>query len=146
MKTNEGFLKEIRYKGHTLLIYKEHDPEETGYKMYAEAKDLPGCIIAGDTEKEILTEAPKVFDVYLEAQREIAGKKSKLISVKVKPELYDFLVRYANDQGIENVSTVVRSLAVSKLREEGYYINAPHAVSRVAEPEVREHKAHRKRA
>ena len=98
--------------------------------MYAEVKELPGCYIAGDTEKEILAEAPAVIDVYLDAQKAINAKKPQLISVKVKQELYDYLVRYADEKGIENVSTALRSLAVRKLREEGYGVQYAHAISR----------------
>ena len=130
MKKNENIIKEVKIKGYTLVIYREKEPEENGYKMYAEVKELAGCFIAGDSEKEILHEAPGVIDVYLDAQREIAKKKPKLISVKVKAELYDCLVKYADEKGIENVSTVVRSLAVNKLREEGYAIPSNHAISR----------------
>ena len=46
--------------------------------------------------------------------------KYKLISVKVDQDLYDLLVKYAKDTGIENVSTALRSLVVRKLNEEGY--------------------------
>jgi len=120
----------LKSRGYTLIIYRESDPEENGYLMYAEVKELAGCFFAGDSEKEIIAEAPSVIDMFIEAQREIAKKKPKLISVKVKPELYDFLVKYANEKGIENVSTAARSLAVSKLREEGYSVPSALAVSR----------------
>jgi len=123
-------IKELKIKGYTVTIYREQQPEENGYKMYAEVKELSGCFIAGDNEKEIIAEAPNVIEMFSEAQKEIAKKKPKLISVKVKPELYDFLVKYANDNGVENVSTVVRSLAVRKLREEGYSIPSAYVVSR----------------
>jgi|GEM_PF-5167001 predicted RNase H-like HicB family nuclease len=129
MKKND-VIKELKIKGYTVTIYREQEPEENGYKMYAEVKELSGCFIAGDSEKEIIAEAPSVIEMFSEAQKEIAKKKPKLISVKVKPELYDFLVKYANDNGVENVSTVVRSLAVTKLREEGYSIPSGYAVSR----------------
>jgi predicted RNase H-like HicB family nuclease len=129
MKKND-VIKELKIKGYTVTIYREQEPEENGYKMYAEVKELSGCFIAGDDEKEIIAEAPNVIEMFSEAQKEIAKKKPKLISVKVKPELYDFLVKYANDNGVENVSTVVRSLVVTKLREEGYSIPSAHAVSR----------------
>lgn len=125
-----GIIKEVKVKGHVLTLYNETDPEENGYKMYAEVKELSGCFIAGDSEKEIIAEAPNVIAMFSEAQKEIAGKKPKLISVKVKPELYDFLVKYASDNGVENVSTVVRSLAVSKLKDEGFSIPSAYAVSR----------------
>jgi len=123
-------IKELKIKGYTVTIYREQQPEENGYKMYAEVKELSGCFIAGDSEKEIIAEAPNVIEMFSEAQKEIAKKKPKLISVKVKPELYDFLLKYANDNGVENVSTVVRSLAVRKLREEGYSIPSAYAISR----------------
>ena len=125
-----GLIKELKIKGYTLRVYREADPEESGYKMYAEVKELSGCFIAGDSEKEIVADAPGVIDVFIDAQKEIAKKKPKLISVKVKPELYDFLLKYADDKGIENVSTAVRSLAVSKLKEEGYAIPSSHSLSR----------------
>lgn len=123
-------IKETKIKGYTVVIYKESDPGETGYKMFAEVKELSGCFIAGDSEKEIIAEAPGVIEMFAEAQKEVDKNKPKLISVKVKPALYDFLVKYADDNGIENVSTAVRSLTVTKLREEGYPIPSAHALSR----------------
>ena len=129
MKKND-VIKELKIKGYTVTIYREEEPEENGFKMYADVKELSGCFIAGDSEKEIIAEAPNVIEMFSEAQKEVAKKKPKLISVKVRPELYDFLVKYANDNGVENVSTVVRSLAVTKLREEGYSIPSGYAVSR----------------
>ena len=114
--------KEAKVKGHTLLLYHESSPEETSYKMHAEVKELPGCYIAGDTEKEILAEAPAVIDVYREAQQEMAKQKPKLVSVKMKPDLYALLSRYAQEQGIESVSTLMRSIVVKKLRDEGYKV------------------------
>jgi predicted RNase H-like HicB family nuclease len=129
MKKND-IIKELKIKGYTVTIYREPEPEENGYKMYADVKELSGCFIAGDSEKEIIAEAPSVIEMFSEARKEIAKKKPKLISVKVKPELYDFLVKYANDNGVENVSTAVRSLAVTKLREEGYSVPSGYAVSR----------------
>jgi predicted RNase H-like HicB family nuclease len=120
-KTNIQSVKKARVKGYTLELYHEPDPGENGYKMYAEVKELGGCYIAGDSEKEILAEAPDVIDVYLDAQKELSKQKPKLVSVKMKPELYALVSRYAQDQGIENVSTLMRSLVVKKLREDGYY-------------------------
>ena len=119
-------IKETKIKGYTVVIYKESDPGETGYTMFAEVKELSGCFIAGDSEKEIIAEAPGVIEMFAEAQKEVDKNKPKLISVKVKPALYDFLVKYADDNGIENVSTAVRSLTVKKLREEGYPILSAH--------------------
>jgi predicted RNase H-like HicB family nuclease len=121
-KSDNKPFKEVKVKGHTLLLYREQDSEESSYKMHAEVKELSGCYIAGDTEKEILAEAPGVIDVYREAQNEIAQQKPKLVSVKMKPDLYALLSRYAQDQGIESVSTLMRSIMVKKLREEGYKV------------------------
>ncbi len=120
-KTTAQTVKNVHVKGYTLELYHEPDAGETGYKMYAEVKELDGCYIAGDSEKEILAEAPGVIDVYLAAQKEIAKQKPKLVSVKMKPDLYALVSRYAQDQGIENVSTLMRSLVVKKLHEDGYY-------------------------
>ena len=39
-------------------------------------------------------------------------KKPKLVSVKFKPELYDKVVKFAAEEGIESVSTFVRSVVV----------------------------------
>jgi len=114
--------KELKIKGHTLLLYRELDPKEASYKMHAEVKELSGCYIAGDTEKEILAEAPGVIDIYREAQQEIATQKPKLVSVKMKPDLYALLSRYAQEQGIESVSTLIRSIVVKKLRDDGYKV------------------------
>jgi predicted RNase H-like HicB family nuclease len=121
-KSDNKPFKEVKIKDHTLLLYREQDPEETSYKMHAEVKELDGCYIAGDTEKEILAEAPGVISVYREARNEIAKQKPKLVSVKMKPDLYALLSRYAQDQGIESVSTLMRSIMVKKMREEGYKV------------------------
>jgi predicted RNase H-like HicB family nuclease len=121
-KSDNKPFKEVKIKDHTLLLYREQDPDETSYKMHAEVKELSGCYIAGDTEKEILAEAPGVISVYREAQNEITKQKPKLVSVKMKPDLYALLSRYAQDQGIESVSTLMRSIMVKKLREEGYKV------------------------
>jgi predicted RNase H-like HicB family nuclease len=121
-KSDSKPFKEMKIKGHTLLLYRELYPEESSYKMHAEVKELSGCYIAGDTEKEILTEAPGVIEVFKEAQQEIARQKPKLVSVKMKPDLYALLSRYAQDQGIESVSTLMRSMVVKKLSEEGYSV------------------------
>jgi predicted RNase H-like HicB family nuclease len=129
-KSDTKPFKEVKIKGHTLALYREQDPEETSYKMHAEVKELSGCYIAGDTEKEILAEAPAVIEVYHEAQQELAGKKQKLVSVKMKPDLFALLSRYAQDQGIESVSTLMRSIVVKKLREEGYKVPSSLSVSR----------------
>jgi predicted RNase H-like HicB family nuclease len=121
-KSDNKHFKEVKIKGHTLVLYREQDPEETSYKMHAEVKELSGCYIAGDTEKEILAEAPAVIEVYKEAQREMDKQKPKLVSVKMKSDLYALLSRYAQDQGIESVSTLMRSMVVKKLKEEGYNV------------------------
>ena len=112
-------VKEMRIEDYSLVLFREDDPGESGYQLYAEVKELPGCFIAGDSEKEIIDEAPAVIDVYLEARKENARKKPKLYRSN-SAGTYAFLVKYADEKGIENVSTAVRSLAVSKLREEGY--------------------------
>jgi predicted RNase H-like HicB family nuclease len=124
---NTTTLKEIKIKGYSVSLFKEPDPGETGYKMFAEVKGLSGCFIAGDTEKEIIEQAPDVIEMFLEAQKEIEKGKPKLVSVKVKPALYDFFVKYADEKGIENVSTAVRSLAVTQLRHEGYSVPSKYA-------------------
>ena len=97
--------------------------------MFGEVKELGGCYIAGDTEKEILAEAPAVIDVFLEAQKQIDRQKPKLVSVKLKPDLYAVTAQYAHDQGIESVSTLMRSLLVKKLREDGYDVPSRLATS-----------------
>jgi predicted RNase H-like HicB family nuclease len=129
-KTNAGTVKRAHIKGYTLELYHEPDPGENGYKMYAEVKELDGCYIAGDSEREILAEAPDVIDVYLDAQKELSKQKPKLVSVKMKPDLYALVSRYAQDQGIENVSTLMRSLVVKKLHEDGYYSSSRLAATR----------------
>jgi predicted RNase H-like HicB family nuclease len=129
-KTNARAAKKARVRGYTLELYHEPDPGENGYKMYAEVRELGGCYIAGDSEKEIIAEAPEVIDVYLAAQKEISKQKPKLVSVKMRPDLYALVSRYAQDQGIENVSTLMRSLVVKKLREDGYYSPARLAAVR----------------
>jgi predicted RNase H-like HicB family nuclease len=127
-KPNTKPFKEVKIKGHTPLLYRELDLEETTYKMHAEVKELSGCYIAGDTE--IMAEAPQVIEVYREAQHEISKQKPKLVSVKMKPDLYALLAHYAQDQGIERVSTLMRSLVVKKLKEEGYTVPSSLAATR----------------
>ena len=126
MKKNKNIelVKEIKVAGHTLAIYRELAPEENEYRMFGEVVDLSGCFIAGDTEKEILAEAPAVIAIYDEAQKEIAKQKPKLVSVKMKPDLYALVSQYAQDQGIESVSTLMRSVLVKKMREDGYNVSS----------------------
>jgi predicted RNase H-like HicB family nuclease len=121
---NTELVKEIKVAGHTLAIYRELAPKENEYRMFGEVVDLGGCFIAGDTEKEILAEAPAVIAIYEEAQKEIAKQKPKLVSVKMKPDLYALVSRYAQDQGIESVSTLMRSVLVKKMREDGYNVSS----------------------
>jgi len=47
-------------------------------------------------------------------------RQTKLVSVKLSQEVYDATLKYAKDQGIEKVSTVIRSLLVKKLLEDNY--------------------------
>ena len=126
MKKNNHteLVKEIKIAGHKLAIYKEIDPEENDYRMYGEVAGLGGCFVAGDTEKEILAEAPAVIVVYVEAQKELAKQQPKLVSVKMKPDLYALVSQYAQDQGIESVSTLMRSVLVKKMREDGYNVTS----------------------
>jgi predicted RNase H-like HicB family nuclease len=123
-------VRETTVAGHTLAIYRELDPEENEYRMFGEVNDLGGCFIAGDTEKEILAEAPAVIAVYVEAQKEIAKQKPKLVSVKMKPDLYALVSQYAQDQGIESISTLMRSVLVKKMREDGYNVSSRLVTSR----------------
>jgi predicted RNase H-like HicB family nuclease len=130
-KTNHTELvREIKVAGHTLAIYREIAPEDNEYRMFGEVADLGGCFIAGDTEKEILAEAPAVIALYVEAQKEIAEQKPKLVSVKMKPDLYALVSQYAQDQGIESVSTLMRSVLVKKMREDGYNVSSRLVTSR----------------
>jgi predicted RNase H-like HicB family nuclease len=122
-------VRETKVAGHTLVIYRELDPENNEYRMFGEVRDMGGCFIAGDTEKEILAEAPAVIAVYAEAQKEIAKQKPKLVSVKMKPDLYALVSQYAQDQGIESVSTLMRSVLVRKMREDGYNVSSRLATS-----------------
>ena len=117
-------IREARISGYTVAIYRELDAADGEYRMFGEVRELGGCFIAGDTEKEILAEAPAVIAVYVEAQKEIAGQKSKLVSVKMKPDLYALVSRYAQDQGIESISTLMRSVLVRKMREDGYNVSS----------------------
>lgn len=130
-KTNHTELvREIKIAGHTLAIYKELAPGENDYRMFGEVAGLGGCFIAGDSEKEILAEAPAVIAVYIEAQKEIDKEKPKLVSVKMKPGLYALVSQYAQDQGIESVSTLMRSVLVKKMREDGYNVSSRMVTSR----------------
>jgi predicted RNase H-like HicB family nuclease len=124
-----AIVKEIKVKGYTLVIYKETEGDEREYKLYAEVKEMGGCFIAGDSEKEILADAPAVIEACLEAQTQIAKQQPKLVSVKMKADLYAEALRYAREQGIENISTLMRSLLVRKMREDGYNIPGGFAVS-----------------
>lgn len=47
-------------------------------------------------------------------------RRHKLISIKVSPDLYNAIVQYAQDTGIENVSTALRVLVIAQLKKEGY--------------------------
>ena len=67
--------------------------------------------------------------MFADALKEVEKEKPKLISVKVKPALNDLLAKYAEDNGIENISTALRSLAVTKLREKGYSVSSKYAIS-----------------
>jgi len=125
-----GIVKKVKVKGYTLIIYKEAEGDEREYKLFAEVEELGGCFIAGDTEQEILTDAPAVIDAYIEAQTQIARQQPKLVSVKMKADLYAEALRYAREQGIENISTLMRSLLVKKMREEGYHIPSALPISR----------------
>jgi predicted RNase H-like HicB family nuclease len=60
---------------HVLKFFLEKNPSRTDYKMWAEVRDLPGCIIAGDSIKEILKETPKVIENYINVMRQCGAKK-----------------------------------------------------------------------
>lgn len=111
--------KVSKYQDYTLNIFKEDEPEATDYKYYAEVKELPGCFITGDSEKEILREAANVIGLYVEARNAVRHEKPKLVSVKFKPDLYAEVLKFAADEGIESVSTFVRSAVVRYMRSRG---------------------------
>ena len=48
--------------------------------------------------------------------------KPKLISVKLKPETFELLMRYTREKKMKNISTTIRSLVVRKLRKEGLVV------------------------
>ena len=121
--------KSSKYLNYTLNIFKEDDPQAADYRYYAEVSELPGCFVTGDSEKEILAEAGNVIGVYLEAREAVKQKKPKLVSVKFKPELYAEIVKFAADEGIESVSTFVRSAVVRYMRSRGRRVPASFAVT-----------------
>lgn len=121
--------KVSKYKDYTLNIFKEDDPESTDYKYYAEVTGLHGCFITGDSEKEILREAGNVIGLYLEAREAVKQEKPRLVSVKFKPELYAEILKFASDEGIESVSTFVRSAVVRYMRSKGRRDSSSLAVS-----------------
>jgi len=49
-----------------------------------------------------------------------SNSKTKLITIRIHPILYNAIHHYANYSGIENVSTTLRHLIVTQLRKEGY--------------------------
>ena len=130
MKKNKHsqLLGEKKVSGYTLAIYRNNDPEKTEMQMFGEIKELNGCVVEGKTEKEILSRAEGAVTTFLRAHNGIVKQKPKLVSVKLKPDLYALVLQYAQDQGIESVSTLMRSLVVKKLREDGYDVSSRIAI------------------
>lgn len=67
-KLNDTIVVKCGNKEWTLDLFKEEDPAENAYKMYAEVQGLPGCIIAGDTQEQIAEDAVAVIDTFQEVQ------------------------------------------------------------------------------
>jgi predicted RNase H-like HicB family nuclease len=118
------FLEEKKVSGYTVVMYRRTDPKKTERRMFGEVKELNGCIVDGESEKELLSEAEAAIAGFLKAHSGVVKQKPRLVSVKLKPDLYALVSQYAQDQGIESVSTLMRSLVVKKLREDGYNVSS----------------------
>ena len=44
----------------------------------------------------------------------------KMVSVKFKMDVYRKIVEYAEDTGIDSVSTLIRSIVMKDIKEKGY--------------------------
>ena len=53
-ETKTNIIKEVQINGYTVTIFKENDPGETGYKMYAEYKDLGDVLSPAILKKKFL--------------------------------------------------------------------------------------------
>jgi predicted RNase H-like HicB family nuclease len=117
------FLGEKKVNGYTLAIYRQPDAREPGCRAFGEVKELVGCVVEGATQKDVLLRAEAAIAEYVKSRENPIKQKPRLVSVKLKPDLYALVLRYAQDQGIESVSTLMRSLVVKKLREDGYDVS-----------------------
>lgn len=110
---------EKKIRGYNVLVCKELHPKKTDYKFYAKVQDLPGCFIVGDTQEEVLAQAPDVINLFIDAELEHCKGPLKLVQIKFKPQNYKLLAQYAKDNHL-SISAAIRELAMKKLMGEGY--------------------------
>jgi len=90
-------VSEKKIRGYKVLVCKEPHPRKTDHKFYAKVEDLPGCFIVGDSEKEVLAQAPKVIKLFVDTEKDY-NKKSRLISIQFQHNQNKALEKFAKDR------------------------------------------------